>query len=103
MSEDNHSTTHDKNGAETQASPVIDFATLIASFGSASMIAMGLMPDPRSGELTQDLVVARQNIEILSLLQEKTRGNLSAREDELLQRMIGELRMAYVEAARNQP
>lgn len=80
--------------------PKIDFATLIMSFASASMIAMGRIPDPATGEVVRNLDVAQQNIDIIILLREKTTGNLSREESEMLDHILYELRMNFVEAAK---
>jgi len=76
----------------------IDFPTLIISFASAAMISFGKMPDPVTGQVNKDLALARQNIEIISLLQEKTRGNLSPEEEKLVDGVLNELRISYVES-----
>jgi hypothetical protein len=76
----------------------VDFPTLIMSFASAAMISMGAVPDPMTGATVRDLVVAKQNIDIISLLKEKTRGNLTRDEETLLENILYELRMAFVQA-----
>ena len=76
----------------------IDFTTLIMSFASASMIAMGKIPDPVTGEVFRDLAVAQQNIDIITLLHEKTKGNLTQEESEMMEHILYELRMNYVDA-----
>lgn len=76
----------------------IDFSTLIMSFASAAMISIGRMPDPVTGQVNKDLALARQNIDIISLLQEKTRGNLSPEEEKLVEGVLNELRISYVES-----
>ena len=78
----------------------IDFPTLIMSFASAAMISIGEVPDPMTGQINQDLELARQNIDILSLLQAKTRGNLSPEEENLIEDILYDLRLGYAEAKR---
>jgi hypothetical protein len=78
--------------------PKIDFATLIMSFASAFMISMGLVPDPVTGKIQKDLLIAQQNIDIINLLKEKTTGNLDPDEQRLLDQILYEIRMHYVEA-----
>ncbi|HHO77003.1 MAG TPA: DUF1844 domain-containing protein [Deltaproteobacteria bacterium] len=80
----------------------IDFSTLIMSFASAAMISLGAVPDPETGRISRDLDLARQNIDILSLLQTKTRGNLSPEEERLIEGFLYELRICYVEAERGE-
>ena len=58
------------------------------------------MPDPTTGEPgSPDLPLARQTIDLVEILQEKTRGNLTPEEDQLLQSLLTDLRMRYVEAS----
>jgi len=78
--------------------PKIDFPTLIMSFASASMISMGLVPDPVTGEIQKNLLIAQQNIDVISLLREKTRGNVTQDEERLMEQILYELRMHYIEA-----
>lgn len=82
---------------EDRAHVEIDFSTLITSFASAAMISMGLVYDPATGKTGSDPVLARQNIEIIAMLQDKTRGNLSADEEKLVENILYELRMNYIE------
>lgn len=82
------------------ASLSIDFTTLIMSFASAAMISMGRVADPATGMVHKSLPVAQQNIDIITLLHEKTRGNLTAEEESLMDQILYELRMAFVEATK---
>ena len=84
------------------AAPEIDFTTLIMSFASASMISLGMVPDPAMGKTQKNLVIAQQNIDIITLLKEKTRGNLTQEEDRLIDQVLYELRMYYIEALKDQ-
>jgi len=83
------------------AAPEIDFTTLIMSFASASMIGLGMVPDPAMGTTQKNLVIAQQNIDIITLLKEKTRGNLTQEEDRLIDQILYELRMYYIEALKD--
>lgn len=89
-------TGEDSTGSSSQEA--IDFCTLIMSFASAAMIGMGKVPDPVTGQINKDLVMARQNIDILSLLRDKTSGNLSEKEDKLMESILYDLRISYVES-----
>lgn len=80
----------------------IDFTTLIMSFASAAMISMGRVADPATGTVQRNMAVAQQNIDIISLLHEKTRGNLSAEEERIMDQVLYELRMAFVEAMKEE-
>lgn len=80
----------------------IDFSTLIMSFASAAMIGIGRVPDPVSGKMNRNPAVAKQNIDIISLLQEKTKGNLSLDEEKLIENILYDLRMSYIESTKGE-
>jgi hypothetical protein len=61
---------------------------------------LGDIPDPQTGRPEQDLVAAQQLIDIIGMLQQKTRGNLDREEGQLIDAILYELRMKYVERAR---
>lgn len=78
--------------------PKPDFASLVVSLGSSALFHLGLVPDPTTGEPGEpDLALARQTIDLVEILQEKTRGNLTPEEDQLMQSLLTDLRMRYVE------
>lgn len=81
--------------------PRVDFATLVQSFFVTALYHLGLAADPETRQPTApNLPAARQDIEILELLQEKTRGNLDTEERQMLESVLYELRMRFVEASR---
>lgn len=81
--------------------PQLDFNALVLSFGSSALIHLGLAPDPTTQQLAPvDLQLAQQSIDLLALLQEKTRGNLTPEEASFLQTLLYDLRMRFVDAAR---
>jgi hypothetical protein len=78
--------------------PRIDFATFVLSLSTSALHHLGLVPDPETNQPGPvNKVFARQTIDTLELLQEKTRGNLDAEEERLLEGLLYELRMRYVE------
>ncbi|GAC1347285.1 MAG: hypothetical protein NVSMB23_26280 [Myxococcales bacterium] len=78
----------------------IDFTALVLSLGSSALIHLGMASDPTSGAVNApDLPLAQQSIDLLALLQEKTRNNLTAEEERFLNQMLFDLRMRFVEAA----
>jgi hypothetical protein len=85
---------------EPAALPAINFATFVLSLGSSALIHLGLAPDPLTGEQNKDLPVAKQTIDMLGMLQEKTRGNLTEDEGQLLESLLYDLRMRYVAEAK---
>jgi Domain of unknown function (DUF1844) len=82
-----------------QSLPEIDFATFILSMGSSVLVHLGEMHDPDgSGEI--DLPLAKQTIDLLALLADKTKGNLDEAEDNLLRSLLYDLRIKYVDVAK---
>jgi hypothetical protein len=84
----------------TEPQPQLSFTAFVLSLASTAAIHFGDLPDPISGERAElNLEGATQMIEILALLEQKTRGNLTGEEREVLNQVLYELRMRYVEAA----
>lgn len=78
----------------------IDFTALVLSLGSSALIHLGMAADPTSGAVNApDLPLAQQSIDLLALLQEKTRNNLTSEEERFLTQMLFDLRMRFVDAA----
>ncbi|MFZ9519224.1 MAG: DUF1844 domain-containing protein [Silvanigrellaceae bacterium] len=73
------------------------FGLLTLSLGNAALVGLGLMPEPESGNTNQDLALAAHNIELLAMLQQKTKGNLSPEEQHLLEGLLYDLRLKYIE------
>jgi hypothetical protein len=80
----------------------IDFTTLIMSLASSALVSMGRVPDPSTGTVRKNFGFAQQNIDIIHLLQEKTRGNLSTDEERLVEQVLYELRMSYISALKDE-
>lgn len=78
--------------------PKIDFSGFILSFYSSGLVQLGKVEDPSTGEKTVDLDLARHTIDMIAMLEQKTRGNLTRDEENLLKALLSEIRMAYVEA-----
>ena len=79
--------------------PEITFTTFIMSFHTSALYHLGELPHPESGEKVKDMELAKHTIDTLSLLEEKTRGNLEKDEDRLLSNVIYELKMRFVKAS----
>lgn len=84
--------------AKATPEPTLDFSGFLISLGTSALINLGEMPDPDTRQLHQDLEAARNTIDILGLLEEKTRNNLSDDESALLQKLLFDLRIAYARA-----
>ena len=76
--------------------PKINFATFVFSLNSSVLLQLGLIEDPASGKKTKNLPLAKQTIDILSMLEEKTQGNLTKDEENMLKNILYDLRMLYV-------
>lgn len=77
--------------------PPMDFTTFCLSLASSAMIHLGQAPAPDSGKPEKSLPLAKQTIDILALLEEKTRGNLTEPEARLLSTLLYDLRMRFVQ------
>ena len=80
--------------------PKITFASFLISLSSSAFIHLGDIPDPVSGEVKKDLALAKQTIDLLGLLREKTRNNLQEDEDKLFDHLLYDLRMRFVKETR---
>ncbi len=77
----------------------LSFTGFVLSLASTAAIHFGDLPDPATGQpAAPDLPAAAQMIEILGLLEQKTRGNLTAEERQVLEQVLYELRMRFVDA-----
>jgi Domain of unknown function (DUF1844) len=81
----------------------IDFITFVISLGSSAFVHLGEVPHPESQEAATDLVLAKQTIDILGMLEAKTRGNLTPEEHKLLEHLLLDLRLRYVEKTAAKP
>jgi hypothetical protein len=72
------------------------FLSLIMSLASNAAASLGMMPHPVTGETGVDLKTAKHWIDVLGMLEQKTRGNLDPQEDQVLESLLADLRMQYV-------
>lgn len=79
--------------------PKIDFSSFILSLYSSGLVQLGKVEDPSTGKKTVNLEMAQHSIDMIAMLQEKTRGNLSEDEESLVKALVSELRMAFVEVS----
>ncbi len=77
--------------------PKVDMNTFLLSLSSSAMVHLGEVPEPETGDTNVNLGIARHTIDVLGMLEEKTQGNLTPDEEELLQNILFELRMKYVQ------
>ena len=76
--------------------PEINFATFIFSLNHSVLVHLGVMEDPSTGKKVKNLPIAKQTIDILGMLEEKTRGNLDNDEEKMLKNILYDLRMIYI-------
>ena len=76
--------------------PELNFPTFIFSLNSSALLNLGVIEDPGTGEKAKNLPLAKQTIDILGILEEKTKGNLTEDEAGMLKNFLFELRMLYV-------
>jgi hypothetical protein len=89
-----------KNDAADETLPRIDFSTFILSLSHSAVMHLGEAPHPETGQVEQDLALARQTIDLIAMLEEKTKGNLSGEEERLVAQILFDLRMRYVELSK---
>lgn len=73
------------------------FSILTMSIASSAAMAMGLAPDPQTGQVAKDKNMARFNIDLLLMLQEKTKNNLTSDEKAFLENLISDLQIKFVQ------
>lgn len=78
----------------------IDFTTFAFSLGSSALIHLGDAPNPESGAVEKNLELAQETIDLLALLQEKTKGNLTPEEDRFLGALLYDLRMRFIQSSK---
>jgi hypothetical protein len=83
-----------------QPPPPIDFTGFVVSLSHTALFQLGLIKIPGAEEPKKDLQGARQTIDLLALLQEKTKGNLTEQETRVLTESLFQLRMAFVESSK---
>ncbi len=77
--------------------PEINFSTFVFSLNTSALLHLGEVPDPATGKQHVDLLMAKQTIDLLAMLEEKTQGNLASDEENLIKHILYDLRMRYVQ------
>jgi len=95
MAGEPESTGGDPGDPSSEVSTDPNFVRLISTLGGQAMMALGMAEDPHSGERFLDLDLARQLIDMLGALEARSRGNLSAEEDQILSEVLHQLRLSY--------
>jgi hypothetical protein len=76
--------------------PEINFSTFVVSLNASALLHLGAIEDPTTGQTNKNLSMAKQTIDILNMLEEKTVGNLSTEESNLIKSILYDLRIIYV-------
>ena len=83
--------------SQQQTPPLpINFSSFVLSLSSSALLHFGEIPDPITNEKQRNLVLAKQTIDIVGMLKEKTTGNLTKEEEALLENLLYDLRMRYI-------
>jgi len=76
--------------------PKVDFSTFMASLSSSALVHLGQIEEPTTNKKEKNLPMAKHTIDIIAMLQEKTKNNLSKHEDVLIQTILTDLKIRYV-------
>ena len=91
------SKTRQDSDASSNPFPDANFMTLVVSLAFPAQVLLGLIPDPVTQETHKDLPQAKYHIDLLGVLLEKTKGNLTAEEEKTLDQIVADLRMVYIQ------
>lgn len=89
----------EKEEKEFTPLPEVNFSSFLLSLSSSILLHLGEIADPQSGEKSKDLALAKQTIDIITLIKDKTEGNLTEEEQNLLKHLLYDLRMRFVKAS----
>jgi hypothetical protein len=78
----------------------IDFTTFVLSIASAAYMGLGLVPPEAGQTASTNYDLAKQNIDLLEMIFEKTKGNRTPDEDRLIEQLLFELRMRFIESSK---
>lgn len=76
--------------------PELNFTTFLLSLNASALVQLGVHPDPSTSETAKNLPIAKQTIDVIAMLEEKTTGNLTDDEKRLLTNILYELRLLYI-------
>ncbi len=85
--------------AREEALPEVDFNSFIFSLSTSVLIQLGEIEDPFTQKEAKNLPLAKQTIDLIAMLKEKTKGNLTPQEEKLIENILYDLKMRYVKAA----
>jgi Domain of unknown function (DUF1844) len=85
-----------KTDRDLSSLPPLDFASFVLSLGSSVLLHLGEAPNPMTNEMEKNIPLARHTIDIIEMLEEKTRGNLTESETKVINDLLYDLRIQYV-------
>ncbi|MCW5206086.1 DUF1844 domain-containing protein [Desulfobulbus sp. F5] len=88
-----------EGGAKRQGDclmPAVSFTSFVLSLNTTALFHLGDIPHPETGQKVFDLELARHAIDTLAMLEEKTKGNLDSEEQDLISRVVYELKMRFI-------
>ncbi len=80
--------------------PEVNFNSLIFSLSSSALLHIGEIADPQTGETKKDLELAKHSIDIIAMLKDKTKGNLTDEEKKFIDNILTDLRLRFVKASK---
>jgi hypothetical protein len=89
-----------RDASKRRAPTSIDFSNFVLSLSTSALMHMGYIEDPQTRKAAKNLEMAKQEVDIIEMLETKTHGNLSAEEAKLMEEVLYELRLRFVEASK---
>lgn len=90
-------------GSDDDELPKVDFATFVLSLSHSALMHLGDAPNPETDAVETNLPLARQTVELIGVLEEKTKGNLTGDEERLLHQVLDDLRQRYLDRVKASP
>jgi len=87
-------------GQDSAPLPEINFSTFILSLSTSTLMHLGELPNPETKQIGKNLPLAKQTIDLINMLKEKTEGNLDHEEDQLITNLLYDLKLKYVAASK---
>jgi len=97
MSSENHEDAGSREEQAPEGAGDVGFETFVMGMGTNALVHLGAVPHPETGEPQQSMELAKHTIDLLAMLEDKTRGNLTERERQVLQATLYDLRMRYLD------
>jgi hypothetical protein len=97
---DKVSETQEKSEQENQEMPPVDFNLFVSSLGMQALMALGELENPITNKRQKELPQAKYLIDTMAMIQEKTKGNLNEQESDMIEQMLYQLRMKFVESSK---